>query len=256
MADNPSLSEQTSTYKIELSNPPLLKSTGEPWGHSCEKFCTAVVYWNIPMEHWNGKGENFVEKEYPQRCPSCNKENLRYKRNMDLKNRIAERFDRDIHKYVGFLSVSLPGDNYKGLRLVDPKLATEKILEARKELYTIYKKWWRNYGKKNFPGAVRFFEWTEAPKLTQEHIEDDMPGTEVIRKIHPHLHVMVFQSEKKDIKEIRESLLNAGFGNQIDMVWRKDCTTFQSIDYCISYTKKDLQIDGRNRQSYGCLYGS
>jgi hypothetical protein len=256
MADNPIISEQKGLYNLELTNPPLMKSTGEPWAFTCEKYCEPVVYWNIPLEHYNGNDPNFIEKEYPSRCPECNKENLRFKRNMDLKKRIMERYDKELYPWVGFLSISLPGSNYKGLREVDPKLATEKILEARKELYLLYNKWWRNFGKKNFPGAIRFFEWTEAPKLTQEHLEDDMPGTEVVRKIHPHLHVMVFQSEKKDIKEIRESILNAGFGDQIDMQWRADCSTFQSIDYCISYTKKDLQIDGRNRQTYGCLYGS
>lgn len=253
MADNPLYQIQSENTELVIQGPLFNPITGKPWGFTCEKCVIWIKGWQDFYEPTDFNEEDTL---YPKRCKRCDKMKNQYGRMMDQKKRIMERYDKTIHPYVGFLTLNLPGGNYQGLRKMDPSAAEQKIKDARKELYRLFTKWWRNYGKKNFPGAIRFFEWTEAPSLTQEHLEDDMPGTEVERKIHPHLHVMVLQSEKKCIKEIRQSILNAGFGDQIDMKWRKDCSTFRSIDYCLSYVKKDLQCDGRNRQSYGCLYGT
>lgn len=247
MTDNPSLSEQTTNIVIDVDiglwNP--IKKT--VWPFTCNKLC---------VETFGGLDEDGNTRNYPERCKDCNNKKNQYVRMKEMKTKIKERYDITKHTAVGFLTVSLPGGNFDGLRQCPPKIAVERIIEARKQLYSMWNKFWRNWGRKNFAGAIRFFEWTEAPHLLQEHLPDDMPNSEVVRKIHPHLHIMLIQDKHLDIKTIRTKLLNAGFGNQIDMQWRKKCTTFKSIDYCLSYTKKDLQIDGRNRQTYGCLYGS
>ena len=70
----------------------------------------------------------------------------------------------------------------------------------------------------------------------------------------------MFLSCKKVGRLISQSLRTAaidvaGFGEQLDMSWKPDVDGFQPIDYCLSYTKKDLQIDGRNRQGYGVFHG-
>ena len=128
--------------------------------------------------------------------------------------------------------------------------------QSRIDLYSCWFKFWRNYLKNHCVGAYRFFEWTENPNVLQLHLDDSDPTT-VNMRVHPHLHVLVLQEGRTiDITELRSKAIAAGFGEQIDMQWKKDVSGFRSIDYCLSYVKKDLQVEGRNRQGYGVFHGN
>lgn len=172
-----------------------------------------------------------------------------------MKKRVKTEFSKLKEPHVGFLTLTLPGD-YLG-RVSETESVVESIAQARIDLYSSWTKFWRNYLKDHCVGAYRFFEWTERAHIVQEHIDDTDPTT-VSMRIHPHLHVLVLQEGKTiDIRELRTAAIDvAGFGTQLDMEWKPDVDGFNSIDYCLSYTKKDLQIDGRNRQGYGVFHGN
>jgi hypothetical protein len=228
--------------QLEVSLLPRSDIPGEFWFKTCSK-CEEVVYWD-----YDGLE---IEKCYPDRCVVCDREKKRVGRMLDLKSKVKFEHARLKNPKVGFLTLTLPGE-YAG-RITDD--VSESVLLSREDLYYAWGKFWRNYLKKHCVGAYRFFEWTERVDKVQLHLDDSDPTT-VDYRIHPHLHILVLQEGRSvKIEELREKAQAAGFGNQIDMEWRGDRSGFGSIDYVLSYAKKDLQIEGRNRQGYGTLYG-
>jgi hypothetical protein len=192
---------------------------------------------------------------FPDRCPPCDKEWSRLRRLLKLKDLVIECHQELRKPAVGFLTLNLKGWEDSYYRSAPPGELIPRIKEARSELYSRWGKFWRNYLKKHCVGAYRFFEWTERVDVVQEHLDDSDPTT-IDYKLHPHLHVLVLQEGRSiNISELREKAEAAGFGNQIDMNWSPSARTLGSVDYCLSYVKKDLQIDGRNRQGYGVFHG-
>ena len=235
-------------------NPGLPKSQdpGQFWSTTCSQ-CIEVV-----LRACDGHCNNCTHEPdyvYPDRCPPCDIEWSRLKRLLKLKDLVIECHQELRKPQVGFLTLNLKGWEDARLRSAPPGELIPRIKEARKELYTRWGKFWRNYLKKHCVGAYRFFEWTERVDVVQEHLDDSDPTT-VDYKIHPHLHVLVLQEGRSiNISELRDKAQAAGFGNQIDMQWKTHARTLGSVDYCLSYVKKDLQIDGRNRQGYGIFHG-
>lgn len=236
--------------EVEVNALPRSDKPGEFWFKTCSK-CEEIVYWDIPWEHSHPSNENFIVKAYPNRCNDCDREKKRVGRMLDLKSKVKFEHMKLKNPKVGFLTLTLPGE-YAG-RITEAPLG--EVLRSREVLYACWGKFWRNYLKTHCVGAYRFFEWTERVDTVQMHLDDSDPTT-VDYRIHPHLHILVLQEGRSvDITELREKALAAGFGNQIDMEWRGDRSGFGSIDYVLSYAKKDLQIEGRNRQGYGVLFG-
>ncbi len=212
----------------------------EFWGFTCHD-CNdpIIIIQSVVMATW------------PDRCQECEKMKSRHVRAKKMKKRVQKQYDELDNPYVGFLTLTMPGE-YAG-RITESVI--ESVYQARIDLYSSWTKFWRNYLKHHCVGAYRFFEWTENPNLLQEHLDDSDPTT-VDMRVHPHLHVLVLQEGRTiNISELREKATNAGFGEQIDMKWKKDVSGFRSIDYCLSYVKKDLQVEGRNRQGYGVFMG-
>lgn len=228
---------------------PKTQFPGAFWSYTCEK-CEEVVI-REGDNNVTGVENGAIIHSYPDRCNPCDREVKRVGRMLDLKEYVSDRHELLRNPKVGFLTLTLPGE-YPG-RIVEN--VRDGVLESRKLLYEIWGKFWRNYLKKHCEGAYRFFEWTERVDKVQHYLDDSDPTT-VDYRIHPHLHVLVLQEGITiDIRELREKAIAAGFGSQIDMEWRGDRSGLGSIDYCLSYVKKDLQIEGRNRQGYGSLYG-
>ncbi len=225
---------------------PKTQFPGAFWSYTCENCEEFLVY-----EGFGHTPNPEIVHSYPLRCKPCDREVKRVGRIIDLKDLVSERHEMLRNPKVGFLTLTLPGE-YPG-RIVEN--VRDGVLESRALLYERWGKFWRNYLKKHCAGAYRFFEWTERVDKVQHYLDDSDPTT-VDYRIHPHLHVLVLQEGRSvDIRELREKAIAAGFGSQIDMEWRGDRSGLGSIDYCLSYVKKDLQIEGRNRQGYGLLYG-
>lgn len=232
--------------------PTLLEKAHEPgsfWSTTCGECADATF---PPREHYSGQ---VFEHSYPVRCPPCDKEWSRLRRLLKLKDLVIECHQELRKPAVGFLTLNLKGWEDSYYRSAPPGELIPRIKEARSELYSRWGKFWRNYLKKHCVGAYRFFEWTERVDVVQEHLDDSDPTT-IDYKLHPHLHVLVLQEGRTiNISVLREKAEAAGFGNQIDMNWSPSARTLGSVDYCLSYVKKDLQIDGRNRQGYGVFHG-
>lgn len=212
------------------------------WGFTCQECEVHTV-----------RSGTYVMKEWPIRCKKngCEKMKSRYVRAKKMKKRVRKQFKKLKNPHVGFLTLTLPGE-YAGRITTDIDVS---LLQARRDLYACWTKFWRNYLKSHCSGAYRFFEWTENPYVVQEHLDDTDPTTVSLR-VHPHLHVLVLQEGRTiKIRELRSKAKAAGFGDQIDMQWKKSTDGFSSIDYCLSYVKKDLQMEGRNRQGYGVFHG-
>jgi hypothetical protein len=234
--------------QLEVNALPRSDKPGEFWFKTCLAMCTETVVFTSPPEH---STVFEIDYAYPNRCKKCDKEKKRVGRMLDLKKLVRDRHQKLKNPKVGFLTLTLPGE-YAG-RITEN--VSESVLQARVDLYACWGKFWRNYLKKHCVGAYRFFEWTERVDLVQLHLDDSDPTT-VDYRVHPHLHILVLQEGRSvDINHLRTAALAAGFGNQIDMEWRGDRSGFGSIDYVLSYAKKDLQIEGRNRQGYGILFG-
>lgn len=222
---------------------------GEHWSTTCLK-CTDVTY---PPRAKVPEGTPF-EHSYPIRCEDCDPQWTRLRRMLKLKDKVIFCHQELSKPAVGFLTLNLKGWQDSYFRNAPVGQTIPRIKEARLELYTRWTKFWRNYLKSHCVGAYRFFEWTERVDVVQEHIDDTDPTT-VSHIIHPHLHVLVLQEGKSiDITELRSAAIAAGFGEQIDMQWKPKARTLGSVDYVLSYVKKDLQIDGRNRQGYGVFH--
>ena len=214
----------------------------EFWGFTCEDCNDPIMI-----------VQSYVLATWPDRCHECEKMKSRHVRAKAMKKRVQKQYDDLKNPYVGFLTLSLPGE-YAG-RITEN--VEESVYQARIDLYSNWTKFWRNYLRKHCVGAYRFFEWTERPNLYQATLDDSDPNT-VDMRINPHLHVLVLQEGRTiDISELRTAAIDvAGFGEQLDMEWKQDVSGFRSIDYCLSYVKKDLQVEGRNRQGYGCFMGN
>lgn len=252
------------------SDLPLPRSDrpGEIWSNTCRAWCEEVVHTEpgetYVLDHELVDGERIpysileqkVVKAYPIRCSDCDRESKRIRRLMNLKDLVIREHDKLDRPYVGMLTLNLRGWHDSYYRNAHPDDLVEIIKLARKELYSRWILFWRNYLKKHCVGAIRFFEWTERTDVVQHHVDDSDPTT-VSMKLHPHLHIFILQEGRSiDIPELRSKALAAGFGDQIDMQWKPNASTFSSINYCLSYVKKDLQVDGRNKQTYGCFYRS
>ena len=257
-ADNlPYLDHPKSIIQL-ADNLPLLRTSTH---YETENETEVPPFWSFTCreceEHITtdpASGPEHVLKCWPIRCRPCATDRSRVRRMLDLKDRIVFEHERILRPYVGFLTLNLKGYEDSYFRNAPPDLLQERVLEARLELYSRWQPFWRKYLKSNCAGCVRFFEWTERVDIAQDHLDDSSP-TAVSYKVHPHLHVLVLQDKPIEITELRAAAIKAGFGNQIDMEWRKDGTTLGSVDYCLSYVKKPLQADGKNRQVYGCFYG-
>ena len=242
LADIPQLE-----FKAPMIRTPLGDDDPEVWSFTCPE-CPGEQF--LP-----GDASGYFTHVWPERCSSCSKERQRMRRMMNYKDLVKREHDLIAKPYVGFLTLNLRGYQDSYFRSAPPSVLEERILEARKELYSRWTPFWRNYLKKNCAGAIRFFEWTQDVSIAQDHLDDSDP-TVVDYRIHPHLHVIILQDKPIEITELRSKAIAAGFGEQIDMQWKKDASTLGSVSYCLAYVKKDLQAVGRNRQAYGCFHGS
>ena len=247
-------------FKAPMIRTPLGEDDPEVWSFTCPE-CPGEQF--LPSD-----SAGYFTHVWPERCTSCARERQRMRRMMNYKDLVKREHDLIAKPYVGFLTLNLRGYQDSYFRSASPSVLEERILEARRELYSRWTPFWRNYLKKNCAGAIRFFEWTQDVSIAQDHLDDSDPTT-VDYKIHPHLHVIILQDKPIEITELRAAAVKGvtkivdgvkthtpGFGDQIDMQWKKDASTLGSVSYCLAYVKKDLQASGRNRQAYGCFHGS
>ena len=184
----------------------------------------------------------------PNRCLPHGKEVKTFIRTKKWKLKLKKKFKKNRHLFVRMLTLGLPGIKHHPLEDLD-----QVISEYRKyivgEFHTLRE---RQIWKDVVDGGMWFFEVTI----------DIQPDGMV--KVNPHLHMPILCNKKLPIKELNQYLADPNginLGRAYVSVPKDKEGKFKkheaqdAINYCMSYLKKDEQLNGRNRQTFGCLFG-
>lgn len=184
----------------------------------------------------------------PNRCRSCSRDLKRWLRSKTWKKKLTARFSRRRHHHIRMATVGMPGT-----KIVPAKLLDKTIDEYRSKIIQEFNKLRkRSIWSEHVDGGIWFFEATI----------DILPDEEV--KVNPHLHMVLLCPKMFPVNKVNEYILPLS-GIQLGRFWIstprnqdgtiKKCTPADSINYCMSYLKKDTQLDGRNRQTFGNMHG-
>jgi hypothetical protein len=202
---------------------------------------------NGPAQCQNNK---HLMKEFgckPNRCSVHGKIVKQWRRSKDWKKKLKLKFIRKRHVFIRMITIGRPGIKHHDIEKLD-----EVIREYRTDMianFNTLRK--RSIWKNSVDGGMWFFENTI----------DILDNGKV--KVNPHLHIVLLCSKMLPVKKLNNYI--AGM-NGIDLgrinvsVPRhpngqlKKCSTKDAINYCINYVKKDTQIDGRNRGTFGTVY--
>ena len=215
---------------------------------------------------------------FPMRCPGHNTEFMTWKRTAALRDKIIKVFDYKRHMFIKMLTISL----HRSKLLLDdlPEQRTHGLRafhNLRKSLF------W----KKHVDGGVWFYESTfhcSDEKSTVDRPNDgwvdSLPDVALrgqqlrTRRInwnigthttaHPHLHCLVLSPKKIPMDLLNQELGSRGLGDawitvpkdkEGNIIKDENMSIKKALGYALSYVKKQTQEDGRNRGTFGCLYG-
>jgi len=189
---------------------------------------------------------------WPERCTDCNKDLQRWKRFNDWFRRLKERFSPTKHQRIRLLSFGMPHE-----KRTTPERYAEDAAEYRSELYERFRhlrrrKWWKD----TVDGGIAFYEVTTRTADHQKRLceplqvdgcEHDAETLDERIHIHPHLHVILL-SRFIDLDQVEEELNACGLGSSNVRAINSSAGLKK---YLSKYLKKDNQIEGRNRVTFG-----
>jgi len=184
---------------------------------------------------------------WPLRCKECNIEMKRWQRRKQWRERFEDRFNYKRHRFYKFLAFSIAGKK-DFTDLIDyRRLLVERFNKVRRTAI------W----KKHIDGGMWFFEVTTTSGV-QDDLEEGCFHAEV--SINPHMHVIVMGPKLIPIQELSDEFKKHGLGN-LDVSRSRDergryCrpSPEQALGYLLGYLKKDDQLQGRNRQTFGNMW--
>ena len=183
----------------------------------------------------------------PNRCSKHGKIVKRFIRTKDWKKKLKLKFNRKRHCFIRMITISQSGVKHHPVDELD-----NVIQEYRKDIvsnFNLLRK--RQIWKKSVDGGMWFFENTL-----------DVQNNGLV-KVNPHLHIVLLCNKQLPVKKLNEYVAGVNginLGRIFVSVPRhpngqlKKCDTKDAINYCINYVKKDTQIDGRNRGTFGTMF--
>ena len=205
----------------------------------------------------------------PNRCTNCDRDLKRWLRIQKWKRKIIANFDYDKHRFLKFGTVGLPGDK------IFPIENEDDYIEFRERLTHNFKQLRREpLWKECVDGGMWFFEVTErpipVPADNQVRIIEALVVAEkvhyaplivqpTLKKINPHLHILFFGPKKVPYEELQELCVKHGLGRfkfskPTDKVGNDIMPGIKNaLYYTMSYLKKETQVQGRNRDTFGAL---
>ena len=176
----------------------------------------------------------------PNRCQSCDRDLKRWLRQQKWKRKILASFDYEKHRFLKFGTIGLPGHKIFPIENEDDYIEFRERLTHNFKLLRKDKLW-----KECVDGGMWFFEVTETPIPVHEvHIANAMPSR---KKINPHLHILQELCAKHGLGRFKFSKPTDKAGNDI-MPGIKN-----ALYYTMSYLKKETQVQGKNRDTFGVL---
>lgn len=225
--------------------------------HACYEESNIIGYGDGFGDYWTPhdalltrcKNHPTIMKWYgcrPNRCKEHDKERKAWLRTKKVKQKLNKKFKKHRHHHVRMVTLGLPGR----------KLATENIDQEISEYRKFIKEQFkllreRKIWREHVDGGVYFFECTI-------NIEEDGQMT-----INPHLHMVLLCPQKFGVSKMNNYVAGIN-GITLGRFWIstprdkkgriKKTTPDTAIHYCVSYAKKETQLDGKNRQSFGIMY--
>lgn len=199
----------------------------------------------------------------PNRCKDCDRDLKRWLRIKKWENKFKDRFDWDRHRFLKFGTVGIPGE--KKFLITD---FDDSMKSYRDDLTTKFKKLrqtevWKNH----VDGGMWFFEITSETIPQNFRLQERsssslnpivLPDLEM--KINPHLHIVFFGPKKIPYDALQEACSDSGLG-KFHFSSPKDKAgnsvipgISNALDYLFSYLKKENQIEGRNRNTFGVMH--
>ncbi len=228
-----------------------------------EEHCCSI--WHNCYEHLWGKPEAAHEHENitqcqnnkhlmkafgckPNRCPVHGKTVKQWIRSKHWKNLLQKKFIRARHLFIRMITLSQPGIKHHELEDLD-----DTIKQYRSNMLAEFREFRkRSIWSNSVDGGMWFFE-----------CEINLLENGLV-KLNPHLHVVLLCNKKLPVEDINKYIAGMN-GINLGRVWvsiprnsngsLKKCTTEDAINYCINYVKKESQVDGRNRGTFGTMFG-
>ena len=161
--------------------------------------------------------------------------------------KLRKKFNKRRHHHIRMATVGKPGT-----KIVDSNKLESAIISYRQEIvYELYKLRKKKIWKEHVDGGLWFFEYTI-----------DLQGEGKV-KVNPHLHLVLLCPKMFPVKQINEyveCLSGIGLGRFHISTPRhadgrlKKSSASDAINYCLSYLKKDNQLDGKNRSAFGNMF--
>lgn len=177
------------------------------------------------------------------------------------KRKIYEAFDYDRHRFLKFGTVGLRGDK------IFPIDSEDDHIEFRERLTHAFRELRKDpLWKKCVDGGMWFFEMTERPIHHYNNwIHEWGPVGKVYeiqpteKKVNPHLHILWFGPKKIPYEPLQELCAKHGLGRfhfsrPTDRSGNDIMPGISNaLGYVMSYLKKETQVSGRNRDTFGAL---
>ena len=213
--------------------------------------CKNCEYYETDNIDWRGWiGGEIIEpskiKKYPKRCQTCNIEYCRWKRGKDQGDKFLDRFSWKRHRFPKMFTFGMPGVKH-----------VNDLIDYRAQLRTGFNNLRKSkFWTKNVDGGMWFYEVTTNIVENQSTLDgSSFPSGILTGTLNPHMHCLLLTPNKIDMSRMNDELLSRGLGRGHIQAPPEQQTTRAALGYFLNYMKKDTQLDGRNRGSFGILRG-
>lgn len=190
--------------------------------------------------------DDLIIKKYPNRCSECNIEYCRWKRGKDWGDKFLSVFSWKRHRFPKMLTFGMPGVKYVN-DLIDYRAKLRRGFNNLRKA-----KFWTD----NVDGGMWFYEITSNIVENQCTLDGtSFPSGIETGTLNPHMHCLILSPNKIDMTLLNQELLSRGLGYGDIQPPPQHATTRSAFNYFLSYMKKETQLEGRNRGSFGIMRG-